>query len=595
MNSSLKLWGLLTSRQRRVAVMLLGMMLIGMVMEMLGIGLIIPALSLMMQSSSVTRYPILTPWLESLGTMSQEKLIVAGIVTLVGVNAVKALFLGFLAWRQARFVYGLQADLSQRLFDGYLREPYTFHLQHNSAQLIHNAVGQVNDVIGVFKHGLALIAELLVMVGVSVVLLLVEPLGAIMVLVTFSLAGWGFNRLTRKHILRWGQERQHHEGLRIQHLQQGLGGAKEVKLLGREGDFSSQYRQHNARSARLAERQGTLQALPRLWLELLAVMGLAALVLVMLGRGKGIDGVLPTLGLFAVAAFRVMPSTNRVLSGIQSVLFSLPAIEAIHNQLNLLRAAPAVRQCVPMSFGHTLEIDHVSFRYPSVEVQALCDVSLIIPRGASVGFIGGSGAGKSTLVDILLGLLTPISGAVKVDGCDIQTNLRDWQDQIGYVPQSIYLTDDTLRRNIAFGLSPDKIDESAVLRAVRSAQLEQFVNDLPGGLDTMVGERGVCLSGGERQRIGIARALYHSPSVLVLDEATSSLDTATETAVMRAVSALKGGKTIIIVAHRLSTVEQCDRLYEFEMGRVVKEGVPREMLVRTHVVEKALGAAGPNE
>lgn len=595
MNSSLKLWGLLTSQQRRVAAMLLGMMLIGMVMEMLGIGLIIPALSLMMQSSSVTRYPILTPWIESLGTMSQEKLIVVGIVTLVGVNAVKALFLGFLAWRQARFVYGLQADLSQRLFDGYLREPYTFHLQHNSAQLIHNAVGQVNDVIGVFKHGLALIAELLVMVGVSVVLLLVEPLGAIMVLVTFSLAGWGFNRLTRKRILRWGQERQHHEGLRIQHLQQGLGGAKEVKLLGREGDFSSQYRQHNARSARLAERQATLQALPRLWLELLAVMGLAALVLVMLGRGKGIDGVLPTLGLFAVAAFRVMPSTNRVLSGIQSVLFSLPAIETIHNQLNLLHTAPPVRQCVPMPFGHTLEIDRVSFRYPSVEVQAMCDISLVIPRGAAVGFIGGSGAGKSTLVDILLGLLTPISGAVKVDGCDIQTNLRGWQDQIGYVPQSIYLTDDTLRRNIAFGLPPDKIDESAVLRAVRAAQLEQFVNDLPGGLDTMVGERGVCLSGGERQRIGIARALYHSPSVLVLDEATSSLDTATEGAVMRAVSALKGGKTIIIVAHRLSTVEQCDRLYEIEMGRVVKEGVPREMLVRTHIVEKALGGAGPNE
>ena len=279
-----------------------------------------------------------------------------------------------------------------------------------------------------------------------------------------------------------------------------------------------------------------------------------------------------------VAAFRVMPSANRVLSGIQSVLFSLPAIETLHSQLSLLSPIPAMQQGVPMPFENNLEINQVSFRYPSVEAQSLSGVSLVIPRGTSVGFIGGSGGGKSTLVDIILGLLTPASGTVRVDGLDIQASLRGWQDQIGYVPQSIYLTDDTLRRNIAFGLSADKIDEAAVLRTIRAAQLEQFVADLPKGLDTMVGERGICLSGGQRQRIGIARALYHNPAMLVLDEATSALDSATERAVMQAVSALKGNKTIIIVAHRLSTVEHCDRLYQLEMGRVVKEGSACEML-----------------
>lgn len=578
MNSFLKLLALLTVQQRRVAGLLLGMMLIGTVMEMLGISLIIPALSVMMQGDLVARYPVLTPWLGRLGRLKQEELVVVGLITFVGVNAVKSVFLGFLAWRQAHYVYGLQADLSQRLFEGYLHEPYTFHLQHNSAHLIHNVIGQVNDITGVFKHGLASIAEILVMLGVSAVLFVVEPLGATVVLLAFGLAGWGFNRLSRKHILRWGQERQFHEGLRIQHLQQGLGGAKEVKLLGREGDFSAEYHRHNLRSARLAERQATIQALPRLWLELVSVMGLAALVMVMIGRGKGMDAVLPTVGLFVVAAFRVMPSTNRVLSGVQSVLFSLPAIDAIHSQLGQLNTGSFSPQGSRLPFNSNLEIDQISFRYPSVEVQALSDVSLMIPRGASVGFVGGSGAGKSTLVDLILGLLTPGGGIVKVDGLDIQENLRGWQGQIGYVPQSIFLTDDTLRRNIAFGLPTDKIDESAVWLAVRAAQLEQFVNDLPMRLDTTVGERGVCISGGERQRIGIARALYHNPQVLILDEATSSLDNLTEQAVMESVNKLRHGMTIILIAHRLTTVRECDQIYLLHRGCIAAQGTYDELV-----------------
>ena len=217
-------------------------------------------------------------------------------------------------------------------------------------------------------------------------------------------------------------------------------------------------------------------------------------------------------------------------------------------------------------------LEAVSFRYPSVEARALTCVSTVIPRGSTVGFIGQSGAGKSTLVDILLGLLTPESGTVRVDGIDIQANLRGWQDQIGYVPQSVFLTDDTLRRNVAFGLPSEQIDDAAVWRALRAAQLETFVNELPQGLDNVVGERGIRLSGGQRQRIGIARALYHDPAVLVLDEATSSLDVATEEVVMEAVRALHGAKTIIIVSHRLSTVEQCDQVYRLEQGRVVEEG-----------------------
>lgn len=552
--------------------MLLGLMLIGMLLETLGIGLVIPALALMTQGDLTVKYPALEPWLNSLGNPSHEQLIIYGMLVLVGAYAIKTLFLAFLAWRQARFVYGLQAILSQRLFTGYLHQPYAFHLQRNSAQLIRNAIGQVGEITNTIQQGLMLITEILVLIGISALLLAIEPLGALLVVSTLGLAGWGFNRLTRGHILRWGEARQYHEGLRIQHLQQGLGGAKDVKLLGRESDFLAQYQRHSIGSARVGQRQTALQALPRLWLEFLAVTGLAALVLVIIVQGKPMEALLPTLGLFAAAAFRLMPSVNRILGAVQSVRFSLPVIDTLHSELCLLgKASPPLRG-QPLPFKKELVLDQVRFNYPSAETHALRGVSLTIQRGVSIGFIGGSGAGKSTLVDIILGLLTPVSGSIKIDGVDIQTNLRGWQDQIGYVPQSIYLTDDTLRRNVAFGLPNDQIDETAVWRAIRSAQLEQFVNDLPLGLDTIVGERGIRLSGGQRQRIGIARALYHDPLVLVLDEATSSLDTTTERGVMEAVRALQGEKTMLIVAHRLSTVEHCDRLFRLEQGEVVEEG-----------------------
>lgn len=556
-------------------------MLIGMLLETLGVGLVVPALALMTQNDLATKYPILKPWLASLGNPSRDHLVVGGMLVLVSAYAVKTLFLAFLAWRQAHFVFGLQANFSQRLFAGYLYQPYTFHLQRNSAQLIRNTINQVGEITTVIQQSLMLVTEMLVLLGISALLLKVEPLGALLVVSILGLSGWGINRVTHGHILRWGVAFQRHEGMRIQHLQQGLGGAKDIKLLGRESDFLAQYQLHNAGSSRLSRNQTVLGALPRLWLELLAVTGLAVLVLVMIWQGKPMESLLPTLGLFAAAAFRIMPSVNRVLAAVQSIRFYLPAIDILHREFCLLDATDIPQRGQHLPFENALVLDRVSFKYPTAETAALRGISLSIPRGASVGFIGGSGAGKSTLVDTILGLLTPNSGTIKINGADIQTNLRGWQDQIGYVPQTIYLTDDTLRRNVAFGLPADQIDEAAVWHAIRAAQLEQFVQELPQGLETQVGERGVRLSGGQRQRIGIARALYHDPAVLVLDEATSSLDTATEHDVMEAVRALHGDKTIIIVAHRLSTVEHCDRLFRLEKGMVVEEGETATVLGTT--------------
>lgn len=579
---------LLTPAERKSALALLGLMFVGMVLETLGVGFVIPVVAVLMQDDLAARYPAVSSVLAWFGNPSHEAMVVGAMLSLVGLYLFKGLFLAFLAWRQTRFTHEVQAQLSQRLFTAYLRQPYTFHLQRNSAQLLRNMTGEVDMYANsVMIPGITLITEALVLFGLCMLLLIVEPVGALIVVGVFSVATWAFHSLTRRRIARWGLARQHHEGMRMQHLQQGLGAVKDVKLLGRETEFLEQYRKHSMQSARVGQLHSTLQQLPRLWLELLAVGGLATLVLTMLAQGRSPQTVLPTLGLFAAAAFRLMPSANRVIGSAQLLRYGLPVIGALHAELQPTAPPPPREAGTAVPFRDSLELDKVTFTYVGAPAPALKELSLTLRRGESVGFIGASGAGKSTLADILLGLLTPDSGEVRMDGRDIQKNLRNWQDQVGYVPQSIFLTDDTLRRNVAFGLSNEQIDEAAVWRSIRAAQLDELVNSLPAGLNVMVGERGIRLSGGQRQRIGIARALYHDPAVLVLDEATSSLDTATEGGVMEAVRALRGEKTIIIVAHRLSTIEHCDKVFRIEDGRVIEEGATATVLGRGRPVRPA--------
>lgn len=579
-----KIYHLLTLSERKGALVLLILMMVGMLLETLGIGLIIPVITLMMQADLASSYPAIIPVLDYFGRPSQTVLITAVMLGLVGVYFIKNIFLAFLIWKQTHFVFDVRVNLSHRLFTIYLRQPYTFHLQRNSAELVRNVTGEVSAFTVAISNAQLLIAELMVLVGITILLLLVEPLGAMIVAIVLGGAAWSFHRITRARISNWGVERQFHDGLRIQHLQQGLGGAKDVKLLGRESDFLAQYQTHNMKSAHVSKLHTVLQNYPRLMFELLAVVGLAVLVISMLGQGRDMNSIIPTLGLFAAAAFRLMPSVNRVLSSVQALRYNLPVVNTLYEEVNLTSPEPINEQTgSPEVFKNNLTLTNLKYQYAGAESPALDGISINIQKGESVGFIGSSGSGKSTLVDVILGLLTPCTGYVEVDGHDIQLALRQWQDQIGYVPQSIYLTDDTFRRNIAFGLPNEEIDDESVKRAIQAAQLEDFVSSLTDGMETIVGERGIRLSGGQRQRIGIARALYHDPDVLVLDEATSALDTTTEVGVMQAVMALHGKKTIVIVAHRLSTVEHCDRLYKLDQGRVVGEGTPAEIIPSTKI------------
>ena len=575
-----RIYSLLSPSERTRGAIVFALMVVGMVLETLGIGLVIPAIALLVDDNPAATYPALRPMLDVLGNPTQARLITIGMLTLVGIYVVKGTFLAFLGWYQNRFAFAVQEQTSLKLFAVYLHQPYTFHLQRNSAQLIRNVVNEVNKLwFLVLNPALVVLSEGLVLIGVTGLLFLIEPVGASILVLLLGAGTWAFHSATRAKLLQLGHARQDQDGLRIQQLQEGLGGVKEVKLLGRERSVLAKYSTHNAESARVERLQATVQLLPRLWIEVFAVAGLAGLVLTMLAQGNTAAGIVPTLGLFAAAAFRLMPSAYRVIGATHNFPYALPVITTIYEELQLAHVpGPQTERTVRNveGFGNDIRLVDVHYTYPGAAEPALNGVSLVIRKGESVGLVGSSGAGKSTLVDITLGLLTPTAGQVAVDACDIQEDLRGWQRQIGYVPQSVYLSDDTLRNNVAFGLFPQDIDEAAVQRAIAAAQLDIFAAGLPEGLDTLVGERGVRLSGGQRQRIGIARALYGEPSVLVLDEATSALDTRTEEGVMRAVAALKG-KTVIVVSHRLSAVEGCSRLYRLEQGCITTEGVPADL------------------
>jgi ABC-type multidrug transport system fused ATPase/permease subunit len=427
---------------------------------------------------------------------------------------------------------------------------------------------------------LSMISEGLIIAALLLVLIVVEPVGTILVVTTLLIATMVFHRFSDRKLQDWGARRQFEKGRIIRTIQQSLGAIKDLQVLNREDWFILEHNKHQVSDQSLLRKIITVQSMPRLWLEVMAIGGLTGLVGVMLSAGNEPKEIVPVVGLFAATAFRVLPSVNKVVGSRQLLKVSRNAIETIHGDLQLptLKKTGLMNQTLKFE---SLQVQNLTFAYEGIVDSVLNDVNVHIQNGEAVGFVGQSGSGKSTLIDIMLGLLEPQSGSVLINGQSIEDAKQSWQKQIGYIPQTIFLMDDSLRRNIALGIADSEIDEVAIREALKSAQLEDFVASLPEGLDTVVGERGVRLSGGQRQRIGIARALYHRPSVLVLDEATSSLDTETEHGVMQAVQALQGDKTVIIVAHRLSTVEYCDRLYRLDAGRIVDEGTFDEVMNRS--------------
>lgn len=578
-NSSLllQLYKLLDSRQKQTLIILLGLMSVSSVLEAAGFGILFPVLLLLSDDSMGGSQWFREAASRWTGVTSPANLVLIVLWGFAAFSVFKSVFVVWVAWCQSKFVADCQMSLSIRLFRGYLREPWSFHLKRNSAELIRNVGTESYQVAVALQFVLASLTELLLVLSTTIVLLFIEPLGMIVSSAILFVAGVTFYWSIRQRLLHWGRQRQIHAKELTMHLQQGLGGAKDIILLNRVEYFVKSYQEHSIASAIIQRKVLLTQALPRHWLEFLGALALTVLISILIVRGMPLSQVVPTVGLFAAAAFRLIPSVNRLMMGAQSIRFMQSSVEIVLNELKEdIGAAPNSR--AEFSIEKEIELKNVTFAYDADIAPAIRDVSFVIPSGQSVGFVGGSGAGKSTLVDIVLGLLVPTEGSVLVDGAPMVSNIRGWQKNVGYVPQSIYLTDDTLRRNVAFGLADEEIDEARVKHAVEKAQLLGFVSTLPDGLNTIVGERGVRLSGGQRQRIGIARALYNDPKVLVLDEATSALDNSTEAEVMEAIRALKGSRTIIIVAHRLSTVAHCDQLFHFESGRLVGTGEPSSII-----------------
>jgi ABC-type multidrug transport system fused ATPase/permease subunit len=586
-----KLMSFLTQKQKWYALRVIGLMFIGMITETASIGLIIPLIALFANHTLLQKYPAIEDflggilpdtWFANFPDPKHYQVVSTAILIFLIVIIFKTIYFVYLTWSQTRFVSKIQLSVSQRLYTAYLRQPYIFHLQHNSSILIRNVTTEVYLLSTVLTAMTVMITELFILFGITILLFFAEPFGTLLVIIVLVLASLGFQKLTRNRIMSFGRARQYHEGQRMQHLQQGLGGVKDVILMGREQRFIHEFGIHNNLIANMARKVSLLQALPRLWLEMLAVVGLVILIFTLLINGTPAEAVVPTVSLFAAAAFRMMPSANKIINSMQNIRFAMPVIDMLAKEMKLVLAAEQQVEQKEIKEWNYIFLDKVSFSYPESIRKAVNEISFSIKKGQFVGFVGGSGAGKSTLIDIILGLLSQQSGFVKLDDFIIEkSNIRSWQKQIGYVPQHIYLTDDTLRRNVAFGLKDEEIDEMAVVDALKKAQLYDLIMSKPEGLDSIVGERGVKLSGGQRQRIGIARALYYNPRVLVLDEATSALDVKTEENVMAAVNALRKEMdiTVLIIAHRYSTVAQCDKLYRLENGSIVMEGSYEEVIL----------------
>ena len=571
------IWRMLKKSERRGLGMIFVLMLIGTVLEMFSLGLVVPIVGLLVNPDYIDRVPLVH---RLFGDLTTTQYVLGSMGLLVGVYFLKTMFLIWKTWVQRGFSNAVTVRIAQDLYENYLRQPYPFHLERNSAIMIRNSQSSASLMGGVIDPLLLIASEFLVSGGLLFLMLLLEPVGSLSAIVVFGSFSVIFRRITSRRIANWGEAQNFHNGMIIQHLQQGFGGVKDVKILGREDYFIDGYNRDLAGNAYVQRRFAVAQTLPRFSMELLTIICLGLLVSLMVLSNKEVGDILPVLSLFGAAAFRLLPTLSQVINSFMSISINRPIVNNLYTDLSLKTPERTTDQ-KSRKLLNRIDVEGLSFSYARTTRDALSDVSISVRRGEAVGLIGSSGSGKSTLVDILLGLLEPTEGRVLIDGNDIHQNLRGWQDQIGYVPQSIFLTDDTLRRNVAFGLPKDKIDDDAVRSALRSAQLEEFVASLPEGMETVVGERGVRLSGGQRQRIGIARALYNNPDVLVLDEATSSLDTETEHGVMQAVQALQGDKTVIIVAHRLSTVEYCDRLYRLENAQIVDEGTFSEVTSRT--------------
>ena len=568
-----KLGFIFNGREKRRLALLLFIIIIGSFLELMGVTIFMPFIEIIMDENAIQNSQLLSRLYALFAFASREAFLASIAGCIIFIYIFKNVFIALEKNAIYKFSYNIQRRISTKLLSAYMTEPYTFHLNKNVAVLQRSMQEDTDLFAKGIIHAMEAMAEVVVCVAIGCYLFMVSRSITVIIVGLLVICLAVFMYISKKYSSAIGRQSQTYKGNIYKWMNQAIGGIKEIKVLNREDYFIERYDAYFAKYVRGLRINRLIGVLPKYVIETVCMTGLILAVIFKLFWGQNdMETFIPQLAVFAVAAFRLLPSVGKINEHMSATLYSAPSLDLIYHDLKEVEELPPRRQneVENWSFQSMLKVKNVSYHYPDAEENVIEKAGFQIEKGNSVAFVGASGAGKTTMVDIILGLLEPQMGKITADGMDIERNISLWQKEIGYIPQSIYLSDDTIRNNIAFGIPEDRIDEEAVLSALHKAQLFEFVDSLPNGLDTVVGDRGVRLSGGQRQRIGIARALYHDPEILILDEATSALDNETETSVMEAIDSLKGLKTMIIIAHRLTTIRNVDVIYEVADGRVVR-------------------------
>lgn len=582
-----KLSRLFSRQEKQQFIGILGVALLMAIFQALGVASIIPFISLVMNPEIVFENTHLSWAYNFFGFESIRSFVIAAGIVMLTIIVTGNLISAFAIWLKTRFVWRKNHDLSTALLKKYLSLPYAYFLTQNTADLAKNVLAEVQNLTKSFLIPmLEIITDSVIILIIFLTLILISPVATVTILGMFVLIYGVISKsgLRDKLKKRGGLRLEENKG-RFKAASEALGGIKDIKLLGREGFFINKFAGHSLKFSDLQSWHTVVGKIPRYFIEIIAFGGAIVFVLVLMLTRQDFQQVIPMVSFFAFAGYRIMPTLNRMFQAVTKLQFNKTVLDKLYNDLvkkecKIKDKKNLEKQKNTIKLQNSIQIKNLSFTYPATSANVLKNINLRIDKNRSVAVVGSTGTGKTTFVDIVLGLLQPTKGSIEVDHKKISDqNLRSWQNDLGYVPQFIYLTDDTITRNIAFGLSDSQIDLKRIEVVAKISNLYDFiVNQLPNGFDTLVGERGIRLSGGQRQRVGIARALYNDPDVLVLDEATSSLDGITEESVLKAIETLSKLKTLIIIAHRLTTVKKCDMIYLMDQGRIIAQGKYDELM-----------------
>ncbi len=583
---------LFSARQKRQLVILFFLMLLGAFLEILGVSLIVPLVSVVMQEDIINTNPLIGDICRMLHIQSNRGFLIFCVLFLIFVFIFKDLYLVFEIYVQNRFVYNNRFRMQQRLMDAYLNKGYEYYLNASSGEIVRVVQQDVSNAFFLLSSLLNFATESVVSLALVVVVFIINPLMTLLVGVILMLTMFLIAKVAKPMLHRQGKILQESAAQTNKWLLQMVNGIKEIMVGDKRGFFLDNFSRHGQRMVRAERWNILLQNVPRLLIEMSSIVSMLLALLAAVLLGASVSALVPTIAAFAMAALKLMPSANRISTALNGVAYYEPSLDKLflslssvgedkpgeniqnksdNNFIEEWRQNRGDSGKQVFSLEHEVRACSISYCYPGTEQPVLKEADMLIPIGKSVGIVGASGAGKTTAVDIILGLLSPQSGEIFADGVPVREHYTDWLAHIGYIPQMIFMLDDTIKANVAFGIAPEVVDEMQVWKALEEAQLKNFVEELPEGLNTMIGERGIRLSGGQRQRIGIARALYQNPELLFFDEATSALDTETETSIMEAINNLHGRKTLVIIAHRLATIADCDIVYRVKEGKIVQE------------------------